>query len=232
MNIIDIAILALFAFFVLAGWYRGFLNTLLSLGAYALSCGLAFLLHPLVGGWIRGNEGLYTMALYYTEGAEFVGDAQLSRTNIAELSTAKLTEVLDAADLPTPMSARISENVAREAFAEDGLHTLGEYFNQTIVNVFINIVSILVLFVVIRLVFAFVIHLIDYARRGYPVLQTADGMIGAGLGLIRGFLAMYIFFLIAPAAFTILPITSEYVEASFFGNFFYTSNFLLRLIPG
>lgn len=232
INLLDIAVLAVFAFFLLAGWYRGFVNTLLSLGAYTLSCAGALLLRPLLTNWVEGNAELYSMALYYAEGAELVNNVELSRTAVSTLSAEQLSGVMEKAALPVPMGARITENIAREAFAKDGITTLGEYFNQTIVNVFINIACVLLLFVVIRLLFAFAIHLVDYARNGYPVLHSADGLMGACFGLIRGFLAMYIVFMLAPVALIILPKVGEFIDASYFGSFFCNSNFLLRLIPG
>lgn len=240
MNIIDVAVLALFAFFVLSGWYRGFINTLLALCAFVLSCMLAFFMRPLVSNAIKGNAQLYNTALYYAEGAELVGARDdellervaLAHTNVAELSKEGISAVVEGGRLPIPLASRIAENIAKEAFKSDGLTTLGEYFNQTIVNVFINLISILLLFVAIRLLLAFFIHLVDYARKGFPALQAADGMVGAAFGLVRGFLAMYILFMLAPAALIVLPAVQGYIEESFFGNFFYTSNFLLRLIPG
>lgn len=232
MNLIDLAVLVLFAFFLLAGWYSGFVSTLLSLGAYVLSCGFALLLHPLLGNWIKGHETLYHTILYYAEGSELVNDVELARANISSISSAQLSGVMETAELPIPMESCIAKNVAKEAFASDNIFTLGDYFNQTIVNVFINIISVLILFVIIRLVFAFVVHLFDYARKGYPVLQAADGLLGACFGLIRGFLAMFIVFMVVPIILIVLPSLGSYLSESFFGNFFYGSNFLLRLIPG
>lgn len=232
MNMIDIVILLLFAFFLLAGWYRGFLNTLLSLGAYIFSSGMAFLLRAPLAEWVKGNEALYTTALYYTEGAEFINNTELARTNISAISAEQLNSVIEQAHLPIPIDTRITENIAKEVFAKDGISTLGDYFNQTIVNVFVNIACVLILFVIIRLVLAFVIHMVDYARNGLPVLHTADGLLGACFGLIRGFLAIYILFLLIPIVLIILPKIGDYLTDSFFGNFFYNSNFLLRFIPG
>lgn len=232
MNFVDIGVLLIFAFFLLAGWYRGFFYTLLSLGAYTLSCALALLLMPVASTLVKNNATLYTMALYYAEGEELVRDVELSKTAISSLSSEQLLGVMESAELPIPMGSRISENIAREVFAKDGLTTLGEYFNQTIVNVFINILCVLLVFVVLRLILTFVINLIDYARDGYPVLSGADGLVGACFGLIRGFLALYMLFLLAPVALTVMPSTKDYMDASYFGSFFYNSNFILRLISG
>ncbi len=235
MNLLDIAVLALFALFLLAGWYRGFVSTLLSIGAYILSALLAFLLMPLVSNGVKSSESLYNTMLYYTEGAEFVMDVnvELARTPISSISTEQLNGVMAQVNVPHPIGARITENIATEAFAGQGVTTLGDYFNQTIVCVFINILSFLVLFAAFRLLMAFIIHLLDYAQGGYPVLHTADGLIGSGFGLIRGFLAMFILFTAVPIFMVVLPtIVTPFIQESFFGAFFYNSNFLLSLMPG
>ncbi len=232
MNLLDIAVLALFAFFLLAGWYRGFVNTLLSLAAYALSCGAALLARPLLENAVKQSADIYSSVLYYAEGAELVGDVELSRTAISSLSSEQISGVMEKAQLPLPMGARITENIARETFSKNGLTTLGDYFNQTIVNVFINILCVLLIFVAVRLLLAFVIHMVDYARNGYPVLHITDGLLGGCFGLIRGFLAMYVLFMLAPIALIVLPSLVKYIDSSYFGSFFYNSNFLLRLIPG
>ncbi len=237
MNIVDIVVLGLFALFLLCGWFRGFVSTLLSIGAYIFSAAIAFLTMPLLANWVKSNAGLYKTMLYYTEGSEFVtgvsGGVELAKTPISAVSAPQLSGVMQAAEVPHPLGERISENIAKEAFAGKGITTLGEYFNETIVCVFINILCFLALFAIIRLVLAFVIHLIDYARGGYPVLHTADGLIGSGFGLIRGFLAMFMVFTAVPIFLVVLPdIVGPYIDASFFGGFFYNSNFLLSLIPG
>lgn len=233
MNLIDYVVLTFFVMFVLSGCYRGFVSTLLSIGAYTLSGALALLLRPLLSGWVKGNASLYNMALYYAEGAELINDVELARTSVSNISTETLNVVLDNANLPIPMGKCIAQNIAKESFALEGLTTLGDYFNQTIVNVFINLLCVLLLFVFFRVLFAFAIRLIDYSRKGFPVLKSADSLIGGAFGLINGFLAMYIFFLPIPAVLLVLPSIGEvYLEPSFFGNFFYSSNFLLRLITG
>lgn len=232
MNMIDVFVLFLFILFMVGGYYRGFMSTLLSTGAFVGSTILSFLFRPLISNWIHSQQGLFNSLLYYTEGAEFVNNVELSRTAISSISNSQLHEVISSANLPHPMDLRISENIAREAFADRNITTLGDYFNETIVCVCINILAFLLIFLILRAFFAFLIHGVDYARGGYPVLYSADGWIGAGIGIVRAFLALFILFMIAPILETVLPRIGEYINDSFFGPFFYHSNFLLSLIPG
>lgn len=234
MNFIDIAILLILAITVLGGYYRGFVSTVLNIGATLLSWAVSMITMPLFGNAIRGREKLFTMMLYYTEGSEYVAltDVELTRRPISQISTETLRTVIQNADMPRPMGACITRNIATEAFAGDGITTLGDYFNQTIVCVVINILSVVFMFLILRLIFGFVIRGVEYGRGGYPVLQRGDGPIGAGLGLIHGVLLIFVLFLLVPILLTVLPKLYEYLSASFFGEFFYRANPFISLIPG
>ena len=184
MNPIDIAVLVILALFALAGLYRGFLTALFNLGAYLVSILLALLFMPLGANGIRSSESLYNMMLYYTEGSEYITNAEYVRADISSISSQELSDIISNAHLPYPMAKEISENIATEAFADQGVTTLGDYFNQTIVCVFINILVFLAIFALVRLILAFVINGVDYAW-SFPLLRSGDSLLGMGLGVLR-----------------------------------------------
>ena len=233
MNFVDIGILLILAICILGGYYRGFVSTVLGLCATLFSFLVGRLCIPLIANAVRGHDSLYSMMLYYTEGAEYVAatDVELTRVPISQISREQLKAILQKADMPLPMDNAVTKNIATEAFSAEGITTLGDYFNQTIVCVVINIVALLLVFLLVRLVLGFFIQGIDYARGGYPVLWQADGPIGAGVGLLHGVLLLFVIFLLLPIGLVILPKLYEFVSESFFGEFFYRANFFLRMIP-
>ena len=203
MNLIDIAVIGVLALFILHGIYKGFLPTLLSIGAYILAWLAAIVLLPVGSNSIRGSEKLFNTMLYYTEGSEYVNDVELARKSIDEISTDTLNAVFAKADLPYPMAKNIADNIARESFAENGITTLGDYFNQTIVIVFINILVFIAMFAIIRIILAFIINGVDYAWT-LPKLRVADRAIAGGIGLIRGILAVFLLFMLLPIVLIVL----------------------------
>ncbi|MEA5060084.1 hypothetical protein SDC9_149744 [bioreactor metagenome] len=234
MNILDLAVLAVLALFALAGFYRGFLTTLLNLGAFVVSSVLAFLFMPLAATGIKGSESLYNMMLYYTEGSEYITNAEYVRANISSVSSGDLSDIITSAHLPYPMGKEIAKNIAKEAFADQGIVTLGDYFNQTIVCVFINILMFLLVFAIARAILAFVINGVDYAWT-FPVLRSGDGPLGMALGVLRGMFVLFLLFMLFPIVLTVLGQFEQIhtlVENSLFSAFFYRSNFLLGLMPG
>ena len=235
MNLIDIAVIGVLALFILHGIYKGFLATLLSIGAYILAWLAAIVLLPVGSNSIRGSEKLFNTMLYYTEGSEYVNDVELARKSIDEISTDTLNAVFAKADLPYPMAKNIADNIARESFAENGITTLGDYFNQTIVIVFINILVFIAMFAIIRIILAFIINGVDYAWT-LPKLRVADRAIAGGIGLIRGILAVFLLFMLLPIVLIVLQgkfaFLTDMVNDSMMAKFFYRTNFLLSMMPG
>lgn len=235
MNLIDIAVIGVLELFILHGIYKGFLPTLLSIGAYILAWLAAIVLLPVGSNSIRGSEKLFNTMLYYTEGSEYVNDVELARKSIDEISTDTLNAVFAKADLPYPMAKNIADNIARESFAENGITTLGDYFNQTIVIVFINILVFIAMFAIIRIILAFIINGVDYAWT-LPKLRVADRAIAGGIGLIRGILAVFLLFMLLPIVLIVLQgkfaFLTDMVNDSMMAKFFYRTNFLLSMMPG
>jgi len=235
LNLLDYAILLVFALFLLGGVYKGFLNTLFSICAFIVSWLVGILCVPLGARAVKSSEALFNMMLYYTEGSEYIGDAELSRMPVSALSTAEINDIVANADVPYPMGKRILENIAGEAFAADGVSTIGDYFNQTIVCVFINILVFLLVFAIIRLILGFILSGVDYAWK-LPELRAGDGILGGGLGIVHGILGMFLFFMLLPIGLVFLAgkldFVTDLVNGSFFAHFFYRSNFLLGMMPG
>ncbi len=234
MNLLDLAVIGIFAIIILLGLYKGFLHSACSTIALILSCVLAFVFMPVMSNSIRANEELYNMMLYYTEGSEFINDSELSKSAISTLSSADLNEIINNSNLPYPIGKEIIENIAKEAFADENITTLGDYFNLTMVNVFVNIVSFLSLYLIIRVILAFAINWFDYAYT-LPKLKAYDPLFAVAASLMHGMLVLFLAFMLVPVALTLLgslDFVNELVDGSTFAPLFYKSNFLLSWMPG
>ena len=233
MNLLDYAIIAILGLFVFGGVYKGFMHTALDILCYMLCVLFALIMTPLLSFRIVQNEDVFNTMLYYTEGSENIYDVEYSKKDITEISNAELEEIYAQSKVAFPMDERIRTNVAEAAFADEHVRTLGDYFNQTMVHVTINIIVFLLLFLALRAVLAFALGWWNYAKP-LPVLRKLELPAAIGTGLIRGVLAVFLFFMICPIVLTVLPFDqiSELVENSKLAQFFYYSNFLLGMIPG
>lgn len=219
---------------ILSGCYRGFIDTVLGFFLSILSLIFGRICMPIMASAIRGNETLYNMLLYYTEGSEYVASTsvEMTRISIRNVTSAELKTIITRADMPLPLGERTLKNIAVEAFSDTGYTALGDYFNLTIVSVVINIFSLLFFFILFRILFGVVLRAVGYGRGGFPMLSQFDTAAGAGVGFLHGVLLLFVLFLLLPIGLTVLPKFRIFIRRSFFGEFFYRANFLYAFIPG
>lgn len=230
---VTVLILIILGMCILAGYYRGVIYSAVSLGLTLLSFFLALLMIPVVEGPVRKNESLYSSLLYYFEGFEAVSKTSVEMIHdpVSSLDSETVSEVVENAALPLPLGSAVSRNIRREAYAPRGITTLGDYFNQTVVDVVLNILSLLFLFIVFRVLFGFILRMIDYGRRGLPALKRFDPLFSCGIGFLHGVILLYIFFLLAPILLTIVPRLGRMLVSSPLSGFFYRMNPFMWLIP-
>ncbi len=235
MGILDFAIIAVFAIFVLAGVYKGFLWNFAALCASVLSLLIALIFMGSVAKLITANQGIYSAMLSYTEGREDVYDVDLVDRDITTLTNAEIEEIMLRSNLPFPFRQRVHENILSEALKDRGVTTLGEYFNQSKVIVFVNIVSFILVYMIARIVLTVLISWADYSLK-FPKLRIplTDQIAGGAVGFIRGLIDVSVVFMITPVVLTVLPFEQieELLTSSALASFLYNSNLILRLIPG
>lgn len=230
---ITTVLLLILAIVILSACHKHALFSVISLSISVLSFLLAILLCSPLSAVIR-NTNVYDMMLYYFEGHEYISDksVEMVHASVETLNPDTLEAILAQTDMPLPFAQKIKKNVLSKTYKSRDLYALGDYYNATIVDVVLNIASLLILFIIFRSLLGFILDLVSYSIEGFQKFREFDNVIAAGTGLIHGIFLLCIIFLICPIIFTILPKAEEYIISTPFGNFFYKANFLLTLIPG
>ena len=233
MNLLDLALIIVIAVSVLLGAYRGFVVSALKTASFFVSWILAYLLHPLLS-WAMSGPGMMQTLINYTEGAaKLPYDTPLAMitTPIAQVDAATLNNLVNNSSLVSPFGNLVKSNIASQAFASQGLTTVGDYFNYTVAYATLNIITFLILFLVFRILCGIIINATD-ATHKFPVLRHNDVLAGSLTGLLRGVFACYIVMTLAPVALSILnvPVVTDYVLSAPLAGFFYKSIFILLLM--
>jgi len=233
MNILDWIVIIIIAFTTLTGIYRGFIHSALSLISFFISWLCSALFTPAVSRAFVKNDLIYSFIYNYTEGSERLTNFEYSKLMINEIPANEINQMVTDSNLPTPFSSLIESNIAEEVFSKDGFFALGDYYNLTITNVFINIISFFIIFVIAKLVFSFIINSLNYTLK-FPILRMYDSTVGGFFGFLTGIFVTYAVFILTPLILAIQPIQEIYdiVYDSLFASFFYTSNFILNFIRG
>ena len=230
---VDLVILLILSIALLAGYYRGVVYSAINLGLSLVSFVLALLLCVSLSGMVQKRQSLYEMMLYYFEGYEYINETsvELVHVSASQLDDKELAVVVKNANMPSPFDKAVTNNVKKQVYESRGIYSLGDYFNQTMVDTVLNILSLLLLFLVFRLLLGFVLNLIDFGASGLPRLRRYDIPLSCGIGLLHGIFLVFVLFMLAPLALVVVPRLSKFLEDSLMGEFFYKGNLLLRMVP-
>ena len=230
---VDLVILLILAIALLAGYYRGVIYSAINLGVSILSFVMALLLCTTLSGVVQKRQSLYEMMLYYFEGYEYINETsvELVHVSVSQIGEKELAVIVKNADMPSPFDSAITGNVKKQVYEDRGIYSLGDYFNQTIVDTVLNIISLLLLFLIFRLLFGFVLRLIDFGAAGLPRLKQFDVPLACGIGLLHGVLLVSVLFMLVPLMLVVVPRLSKFIDGSLLGGFFYRGNVLLRMVP-
>lgn len=234
MGLLDLILIGVIAVYIVFGMYRGFLFSALHTASCFVSWIAAYLLHPLLS-WLLGGGKLTAFLINYTEGAAKLNLVSIDRVymSVSSLDASAINGLVDKSSLVSPFANLVKQNMINQSLADKGLTTVGEYFNYTLAYATLNILSMLLLFLVFRLIIGLIINATN-ATHPFPVLKHYDGLLGALLGLVRGAFACYLLVALLPVALSIVDadaITAAAVASPLL-NFFYASNFVLLLTRG
>ncbi len=234
MNVVDYVIIGVVAVSALFGLYRGFVSSVLSMGGGLVSFLGSFALYPRLADYIQNNEELQRTLLHYTDASSRIGDLELALTNVGALAREGIDQVLTNVNLPAPLNSILQVNLENLVYGTTGAaSTVADYVSQTILQTSINIISFIVCFAAIFILFSLGLGLIRAVFR-FPVLRQLDSFFGGAFGLIRGILICLIVFTLIPLVQTMVPLDmiTRLLDESRLAPIFMNGNLITAIMNG
>lgn len=193
MNIIDILVVLILAFSLIAGMYKGLIASGLSLLGLVGSWMGALRLYPSVARFALENESLMGVLSTYLEPASFFSDMQISgvtaQTTVSELiarGSDTLNAVADYIGQRIPfLRDAFASNMSTEAFSALNIHTIADYFDQTLWQCVFGVLAFVLVFAALYFLATLFVNLLNHVFR-FPVMRRIDWLLGGLLGLGRG----------------------------------------------
>lgn len=233
MNLIDYGIVILILVFTLFGFYRGFLQSLLNLGGCLVSFLASFWLFPKLSDAVAGNPEIVRMLSGYTDSGSVLGDLDLSSLPVSTLNAANISNIVEKASLPDPLGRLLQENLAQQAFSPLGdlAKSVGDYVNQTIISVSINVLSFIVCFILCFLVITILINLLKSVFK-FPILKQLDWLAGGLFGFAIGAVICFVVFTALPVLQSLIPIENlkQMVDESALAGIFRNGNLVISIM--
>lgn len=230
---IDLAVMGVIALCVLFGFYRGFIQSVLNLAGGLLSFVGAFLLFPKLADVVSANTDITRMISTYTDSGSLLGDLDLSSQAVSGLTPNNISAIVQKAGLPEPVGTLLRHNLDQQVFSPLGnlATNVGDYVNQTILSVSINVICFILCFAACFVVMTILVNLLRAVFR-FPVLKHLDWMAGGAFGLLLGVMLCFVFFTVLPLLESVIPLAEfrELVDASALAKAFENSNLIISIM--
>jgi len=233
LNAIDIVIIAIIALSTLFGLYRGFIQSVLNLGSGLISVVGSFWLFPKLSDVLSSNTGFTRFISTYTDSGILLGDLDLSNLAVNALSAQNVSAIVEKANLPAPLDTLLAHNLQKQVFAPLGdlAVNVGDYVNQTVLSVSINVLCFLLCFVICFVVTTILINMLRAVFR-FPVLKHFDWLMGGAFGFLQGVLLCFVVFTTLPLIESVIPMPEfrALVAESTLADVFENSKFIISIM--
>lgn len=227
----EIALFAGVIIFLIAmffnGYKKGFIRIVLSLAITVISLLLAVALSGPFKSFIKNDTSLYNkinkqMKSYVKEYVSQEVDA--SGQDIQEDSIKELK-------LPSSIQDKLIKNNTADEKLNMGVDSFSEYLATSLTDILVDSFSILILFIVIKLVLRIVVSLLDILSR-LPIIHGINKSLGGVVGLIEGVLIIWVI-CIALTAISGTNVGKDIfgaISSNSFLDFIYNNNILTKII--
>ena len=218
MNLLDIVILAILAFYLISGMYRGSITSFLGTIGFVAAWYGAGRWYPAVANMALSNQTLMAVLNQYLEPESFFATHAQAVTTVAEVisggETAIQNAIASVSGNLSVISKAFEANVRSQMFQNLGISTLADYLDQTIWQAVFNVGAFILCFVALYIVAMLVVNLLDHVI-SFPLLRGIDWLVGGLLGLARGVVICALLLYLLPA---VIQIVSPEFASELVGN--------------
>lgn len=201
MNILDLIILALLAYGLLGGMYKGMVTSTLKLFGFAGAWYGARAVYARIAYYALSNRTLMAVLNQYLEPETYFSDPAVAASNVQQVVAGSESAIQQAVSALGErfafLSTAFSDNLRQLAFEKLGLSTVSDYFNQTLWVAAFNVAAFLAAFIVIYLLISILINLLDRVI-SFPLLRRFDWLVGGLFGLLRASVVVVIVLNVLP----------------------------------
>ena len=202
MNLLDLTIIVVLAFYVISGMYRGSITSLLSTLGFVCAWFIAQHIYPQVARMALSNQTLMAVLSQYLEPDTFFATHNQAVAQVSQVISGGEAAIQTAIASLSPNLAVISKafeaNVRSQMFQNLGLATLSEYLDQTIWQAVFNLGSFLLCFLALYVLSSLIVNLLDHVI-AFPLLRGFDWLVGGVFGIIRGMVVVLLLVFLLPS---------------------------------
>ena len=223
MNLLDIALVAILALYMISGMYRGFITSCLSTVGFVAAWFGARRFYQQVAQLALSNQTLMAVLNQYLEPESFFANHAQAATTVREVLAGGETAIQAAID---PISKKLSviakafeTNIRGEMFRNLGITTLSDYLDQTIWQSVFYVAAFLLCFIALYVLASLIVNLLDHVI-AFPLFRGVDWLLGGLVGLVRGVVVALLVLYLLPSLVQI--VRPDFAESLRSGSVLYS----------
>ena len=223
LNLLDITIIVILAFYLISGMYRGFITSLLGTVGFVGAWFGAQQLYPRVANLALSNQTLMAVLNQYLEPESFFSSHSQAIKTVSEVIAGGEAEIQNAvapvAQKLSVVSKAFEANVRAQMFQRLGISTLADYLDQTIWQAMFNVGAFILCFIALYVLACLIVNLLDHVI-SFPLVRGFDWLLGGIFGLARGLVVVVLVLCLLPALVQI--VSPEFAESLRTGSALYS----------
>jgi uncharacterized membrane protein required for colicin V production len=223
LNLLDITIIVILAFYLISGMYRGFITSLLTTIGFVGAWFGAQHFYPRVAQLALSNQTLMAVLNQYLEPENFFESHTQAVSTVSEVIAGGESAIQSAVSSVSNKLAVISKafeaNVRAQMFQRLGINTLADYLDQTIWQAVFNVLAFLLCFIALYALVCLVVNLLDHVI-SFPMVRGFDWLLGGIFGLARGLVVVVLVLCLVPAIVQI--VSPEFADSLRTGSALYS----------
>lgn len=235
MNITLIIVVGIILLAGVLGYYKGLLKTVLSIATIILSVIMTSIVAPEAARILCNNEEVY--GTVYDTVSENLDLSEVTNKLASQaggtLDEAAQAEILDEVGIPPVVREIIIDGGNLEKFMNENSGKFEEYLYSLITDLIINSSTYVIVFIVFSIVLAIVSSALNIISK-LPVFKSLNRMAGAVLGVIEGFVIVWLFFILI----SVLPgndfmeSCNNEIEDNAVLTYLYDNNVIMNVVSG
>ena len=223
LNLLDITIIVILAFYLISGMYRGFITSLLTTIGFVGAWFGAQQLYPRVAQLALSNQTLMAVLNQYLEPETFFESHSQAVSTVSEVIAGGEAAIQNAVSAVSAKLSVVSKafeaNVRAQMFQRLGINTLADYLDQTIWQAAFNVGAFILCFIALYVLACLVVNLLDHVI-SFPLVRGFDWLLGGIFGLARGLVMVVLVLCLLPAIVEI--VSPDFAESLRTGSVLYS----------
>ena len=223
LNLLDITIIVILAFYLISGMYRGCITSLLTTVGFVGAWFGAQQLYPKVAQLALSNQTLMAVLNQYLEPENFFQSHTQAVSTVSEViaggESAIQAAVASVSDKLQVISKAFEANVRAQMFQRLGINTLADYLDQTIWQAVFNVLAFLLCFIALYALVCLVVNLLDHVI-SFPLVRGFDWLLGGIFGVARGLVIVVLVMCLLPSIVQI--VSPEFADSLRTGSALYS----------